>query len=181
MVRAVLTGEHVKLPGRAVAFTEAVAPVVGLGAVFLGGSPDVVVSVGVILTLAALLEPDALVGGMVQHLIHDHTDAHAVLYDGLIQDMPESVSYILKAEDSVTDKLHYEVTAYLDTGIGNAYQNKSLAANFYWWIEEDTNLLPPQTGDRTPVVLLTVLAGISLVSVILLLQVRRKEDRADGR
>ncbi len=48
------------------------------------------------------------------------------LYNGLMRDMPASLDHVLSASGQTTDELLYEITAYLDTSVGNAYQNKDL-------------------------------------------------------
>ena len=105
-----------------------------------------------------------------------------MLYDGLMRDMPESLTHKLASKKSTTDELYYEITAYLDTSVGNDYQNKDLIADFKWWVEETGNLDDsPQTGDTSNILLWTVLAAGSLSMMILLLVVRRrKEENANG-
>ena len=103
-----------------------------------------------------------------------------MLYDGLMRDMPESLTHKLASKKSTTDELYYEITAYLDTSVGNDYQNKDLIADFKWWVEETGNLDSPKTGETV-----TALLGISLaaaISLVLLLLVarKRKEDKANG-
>lgn len=100
------------------------------------------------------------------------------MYDGLIKNMPESVMHQLTSKKSVTDELHYEVTAYLDTSVGNEYQNKDLIADFKWWVEEIENLdNSPKTGDTSNIMVWAVLAAFSgCVFIFLLLVRRRKED-----
>ena len=101
-----------------------------------------------------------------------------MLYDGLMRDMPESLTHKLASKKSTTDELYYEITAYLDTSVGNDYQNKDLIADFKWWVEETGNLdNSPQTGDTSNILLWAVLAAGSL-SLIIILHVtrRRKED-----
>ena len=100
------------------------------------------------------------------------------MYDGLMRDMPESLTHKLASKKSATDELYYEITAYLDTSVGNDYQNKDLVADFKWWVEETGNLDDsPQTGDTSNILLWAVLAACSLSMMILLLVVRmRKED-----
>ena len=78
LMQIVFAGQLVILPCGAIALAETVAPVVRLRAVSLGRLPYVVVTVGVVLGFAGFLEPNALVGGVVQHLIHNDPDAHAV-------------------------------------------------------------------------------------------------------
>ena len=101
-----------------------------------------------------------------------------MLYDGLMRDMPESLTHKLASKKSTTDELYYEITAYLDTSVGNDYQNKDLIADFRWWVEETGNLDDsPKTGDTSNILLWAVLAAGSL-SLIIILHVtrRRKED-----
>ena len=100
------------------------------------------------------------------------------MYDGLMRDMPESLTHKLASQKSTTDELYYEITAYLDTSVGNEYQNNDLIADFKWWLEETGNLDDsPQTGDTSNILLWAVLAACSLSMMILLLVVRmRKED-----
>lgn len=101
-----------------------------------------------------------------------------MLYDGLMRDMPESLTHKLASKKSTTDELYYEITAYLDTSVGNDYQNKDLIADFKWWVEETGNLDDsPKTGDTSNILLWAVLAACSL-SMIIILHVtrRRKED-----
>ena len=101
-----------------------------------------------------------------------------MLYDGLMRDMPESLTHKLASKKSTTDELYYEITAYLDTSVGNDYQNKDLIADFKWWVEETGNLDDsPKTGDTSNILLWAVLAASSL-SLIIILHVtrRRKED-----
>ena len=100
------------------------------------------------------------------------------MYDGLMRDMPESLTHKLASQKSTTDELYYEITAYLDTSVGNEYQNNDLIADFKWWVEETGNLDDsPQTGDTSNILLWAVLAACSLSMMILLLVVRmHKED-----
>ena len=100
------------------------------------------------------------------------------MYDGLMRDMPESLTHKLASKKSTTDELYYEITAYLDTSVGNDYQNKDLIADFKWWVEETGNLVDsPNTGDTSNILLWAVLAAGSLGMIIILLVTRRcKED-----
>lgn len=100
-----------------------------------------------------------------------------MLYDGLMRDMPESLTHKLASKKSTTDELYYEITAYLDTSIGNDYQNKDLIADFKWWVEETGNLDDsPKTGDTSNILLWAVLAACSGSMMILLLVVRRRKE-----
>ena len=104
------------------------------------------------------------------------------MYDGLMRDMPEILTHKLASKKSATDELYYEITAYLDTSVGNEYQNKDLIADFRWWVEETGNLDDsPQTGDTSNILLWAVLAACSGSMMILLLVTRRrKEDEENG-
>lgn len=99
------------------------------------------------------------------------------MYDGLMRDMPESLTHKLASKKSTTDELYYEITAYLDTSVGNEYQNKDLIADFKWWVEETGNLDDsPQTGDTSNILLWAVLAACSGSMMILLLVTRRRKE-----
>ena len=99
------------------------------------------------------------------------------MYDGLMRDMPESLTHKLASQKSTTDELYYEITAYLDTSVGNDYQNKDLVADFKWWVEETGNLDDsPQTGDTSNILLWAVLAAGSLSMIIILLVTRRRKE-----
>ena len=104
-----------------------------------------------------------------------------VLYDGLMRDMPKSITHKLNSAAGTTDEFCYKVTAYLDTSVGNEYQNKDLIADFRWWVEETDNLEPPPfTGVSSGIVIFAVLAAVSAaVLIILILVRRRKEDDKD--
>lgn len=97
------------------------------------------------------------------------------LYDGLMRDMPKQLSSPLSG--SGTDELHYEITAYLDTSVGNDYQNKDLIADFRWWVEETGNL-GPETGDSSGILLWIAAAAVSgAVCIFLIISHKRKEGK----
>ncbi len=90
-----------------------------------------------------------------------------VVYDGLMRGATDGFSQQLSSENYTADELQYEVTAYLDTNVGNEYQNQDLIADLTWSVEGTGNLAPiplPATGDPMtflPVVCLAfVLAAI---------------------
>ena len=102
------------------------------------------------------------------------------MYDGLMKDMPDSVTYKLASAKSTTDELYYEITAYLDTSVGNEYQNKDLIADFSWWVEETGNLEPsPKTGDNANILLWICLAAVSGSVMIFLLFARRRREEEE--
>lgn len=103
-----------------------------------------------------------------------------VLYEGLMRDMPESLDHTLNSSVSTESELYYQVTAYLDTSVGNRYQNRRLIADFNWWVEGDGNLEPPQTGDAAqPIIIICVMVAIALVLVPILLKLRKREEDDD--
>ena len=104
------------------------------------------------------------------------------LYDGVIGEMPDSVTHKLASKNTTTDELYYEITAYLDTSVGNEHQNKDLIADFNWWVEETGNLDDsPKTGDTSNITLWAVLTAVSgCVLILLLFMRRRKEDEENG-
>ena len=103
------------------------------------------------------------------------------MYDGLMRDMPESLTHKLASKKSTTDELYYEITAYLDTSVGNDYQNKDLIADFKWWVEETGNLDDsPKTGDTSNILLWAVLAACSGSMMILLLVTRRRKENEEN-
>ena len=102
-----------------------------------------------------------------------------VLYDGLMRDMPDSVNRPLNADKPTVSDVAYEITAYLDTSVGNEYMNKDLVADFRWWVEETENTDSPQTGESFSLYLwLCIASGASLL-LILLLKKCKKEDAAN--
>ena len=104
------------------------------------------------------------------------------LYDGLMRDMPKSLTHTLTSQKETTDELYYQIDAYLDTSVGNPYQNKQLIADFRWWVEEVEDLRPPKTGEDVSIVLWSVAAASAAALVILLLLMtrKRKEDAENG-
>lgn len=97
------------------------------------------------------------------------------LYDGGIAAMPQSLTHKLASESSVTQELYYEITAYLDTSVGNTYQNQDLIADFQWWVEETGSLDSPETGYTSRGVLWAV-AGICSGGLLLLLVLRKRKE-----
>lgn len=102
------------------------------------------------------------------------------MYDGLMRDMPESLTHKLVSKKATTDELYYEITAYLDTSVGNDYQNKDLTADFRWWVEETGNLDSPKTGETVTALLGISLAAAAGLVLLLLVARKRKEDKENG-
>lgn len=108
--------------------------------------------------------------------------AGETLYDGVMAEMPESVTYKITSKASVTDELYYEVTTYLETSVGNEYQNENLTADFRWWVNE------PQNLDRVCkicdilfylLLALIVLCTVGIIIYLIAIIRKRKEDE-DG-
>ncbi len=104
-----------------------------------------------------------------------------MLYDGLMKEMPESLSKQLTSQKSTTDELYYEITAYLDTSVGNEYQNLSLIADFKWWVAEEGNLTSgPKTRDLANIVLwISLILFLIIICAGMLLFRRRKAGETD--
>lgn len=98
-------------------------------------------------------------------------------YDGLMKDMPPSLTYRLKTDERVTADLVYEVTAYLDTSVNNDYVNQMLVADFEWWIEEAEHLTSPKTGDTSGIYLWGLLGIGSLAALLWLVYILYKKNR----
>ena len=52
------------------------------------------------------------------------------LYDDLMKNMPDSLTYTLAGN---VQNVTYCLTVYLDTSVGNRYQKQNLKADFSWW------------------------------------------------
>jgi len=102
------------------------------------------------------------------------------MYNGLMRDMPKSLSHTLNSNGDAEDELYYEITAYLETDTGNEYQNKQLTADFKWWVEETGNLIPPKTGDSSAVLPWAAAAAVSGCVIIVLIARRRREEEENA-
>ena len=111
------------------------------------------------------------------------------LYDGLMRDMPESLSRALPRSRGTTVSLDYDITVYLDTSVGNEYMGKGLYADFRWWVDENSSgpnepskpggLIAPKTGDGGGIFLWASLAGLSLFLLLLLLFLSKRQKEGD--
>ena len=63
--------------------------------------------------------------------------------------------------------------------MGNEYQAALLKADFEWYVEDVSCLIPPKTGDPINIILWTVLALSSLMLIVLLVLLRRRKNE-DG-
>ncbi len=104
-----------------------------------------------------------------------------VLYDGLMRDMPQSVDYPLYTDTNTRRALYYEISAYLETSVGNEYADQGLTADFRWWVEETSQLDVNGTFDHDLcfwiifACCLVILLLIALLIVLLVVLLRRKK------
>lgn len=108
-------------------------------------------------------------------------DTGETLYEGLMRAMPASLNYTLITDKVKISEVHYKVTAYLETDVGNAYMNRDLIADFRWWVEETEYLDSPKTGDYSGAVPWICLSVGGVVALILFAARRKKEDVADAK
>ena len=94
-----------------------------------------------------------------------------VLYDGFVCDLKDNnLSYVLESSNNKTEVLEYEITISLDTSVNNDYQNKELKLDFIWSIdkEETKNLIVPNTGYSSNIILWISLIIFSLIMIVFL-------------
>lgn len=128
-----------------------------------------------------------------------------ILYDGLMRDMPAALDYALPQSGGTTEELVYDVSAYLETSVGNEYASKDLVADFRWWVEADGSggsgdegdggsgaggsgdggsaqggLIAPPTGDGMTVALLVTLICVLLAACAALLYARSRQGARAG-
>ena len=109
-----------------------------------------------------------------------------VLYNGPMANAIETFDHNVAGGETAAD-LKYAVTVYMDTSVGNAYQNQKLVADFVWYADgelgeviEDPPVpggLLPQTGDSVRLGLGMIMMAISFVAIILLVVKGRKGGR----
>lgn len=86
--------------------------------------------------------------------------------------------------------LYYEITAYLDTSVGNEFQNARLTADLSWYVEDDggsagqdpgddgaagSSGLTAKTGDTMNLALVVIMLLSALALAVVLLVCRRRE------
>ena len=115
--------------------------------------------------------------GDVLHIRVTHLDTGKVLCDAPFsevdkQEFPEQ----MEANDQGQSTAYYQVDVWTDTSVGNEYQAAGLTADFHWYVQDEGDLNPPETGDPVNLTLWAVLA-LSSAGLTLLLLVRRKEEK----
>ena len=98
-----------------------------------------------------------------------------------MRDMPESLNVDLQTDSEVTNEVYYEITAYLETSVGNEYMQTELVADFTWWVEETDNLGPAHTSDGLEYTVWIIVAAASLIIIIILAARLRKGESFDER
>lgn len=122
------------------------------------------------------------------------SDTGETLYDGLMKALSETAGREMPVEVKNGQELTYQITVYLDTSVGNEYQNTSLVADFVWWMEaeehttadtEDTlpsdqedGSAPPEvdTGDDAKPLLWLGLSACAVLTLAVLLIERKKGE-----
>lgn len=101
-----------------------------------------------------------------------------LLYNGLMKECPEYFETKIIPSENKESITSYKITVYLDTSVGNEYQNQELVSTFKWWVEEGNSLIkPPKTGDDTNITEYAVVSVIAvgvLLSLALILWKRRR-------
>lgn len=83
----------------------------------------------------------------VLELTVKRTDTEEVLYEGLLRDMPE-VDQVLTANGKSRQEICYEITAGLDTSVGNVYQKQKLVADFNWCMTVNQDSQEKEEGSQ---------------------------------
>lgn len=134
---------------------------------------------------ASARENNTLVNGL--NVKVELSNNNIVLYDGTMANIPADLP-VRTGSGSGTDNLVYTITVSLPTSAGNEYQNKTLVADFDWWVEErgggsgggigggDTGTLAPKTGDLG--LMPWVIVAVCAAGAVLVL--RRKGGRQHG-
>lgn len=104
------------------------------------------------------------------------TENGSELYDGTIKDMPKALKTDIVPGSDGIGTADYIITAYLDTSVGNEYQNTGLIADFKWWVGDNEQLGPaPGTGDSSKVLLWAAVMLLSAAVLAAVIIIRRRE------
>lgn len=94
-------------------------------------------------------DPD---GSKLEEVLMCKVEANGdLLYEGLMRDMPAELDQRTpNAQNATTTEIPYKITAYLDgPSVGNAHMNKTLAADFQWWVLVDKEEEPSEPTEPT--------------------------------
>lgn len=115
--------------------------------------------------------------GDVLHIKVTHLDTGKVLCEAPFSEINgQEFSELLKKNAQGETTAYYRIDVSLDTSVGNEYQAALLKADFEWYVKDEGDLTPPQTGDTTNITLWITLAVSSFLLMFLLALKRRKED-----
>lgn len=111
-----------------------------------------------------------------------YADTNKVLYDGLIKDVPDSFDYKIETDKTITKKVPYIITTYLDTSVCNEYMNEGADVVFEWLVNETDALDDgPKTGDDFNIALWAGLMLVSMCGVIFLIIKMKKGDKKNDK
>ena len=105
-----------------------------------------------------------------------------LLYDGIANELPYKWDnvFVSAVAEGETIRMRYGITAYLETSVGNEYVNLPLVADFYWFVDEDENLIPtaPKTGENLlkTLVITSVALGLLLIIMVIVRSCLGKEQ-----
>ncbi len=108
-----------------------------------------------------------------------HIESGEELYSGTFEKLAASGYPIQlpQAADKQTVAT-YEIRVSLPTSAGNEYQAAMLMCDLQWYVSDQGSLVPPQTGDRFPMLLWGSLALASAGALLLILY--KKKEAAHG-
>lgn len=99
-----------------------------------------------------------------------------VIWDGPFSEADDKeFSRLFTADGSGQTLAYYKIDVYLDTSVGNEYQNAELKADFRWYVKEDGKLTPPKTGDSYDLEIMAAVAAVSFILLMIFAARLRKE------
>ncbi len=105
------------------------------------------------------------------------TNSGKIIYNGSFADMDlKGYKEIFKADSASETLAFYKIEVSLPTSVGNEHQAAELTADFKWWVEDDENLIPPETRDTANVLLWGAVAFLSLLIIVFLFFFRIKKE-----
>lgn len=118
---------------------------------------------------AELLNKNAKAAEVLKIRVYQPEKA-AVLYDGLIKDMPKVIKLGFYSKENKTEYITYKITVYLETSVSNEYMGQQLSADFKWWAENKENLTSPITGymedGLTVAFVITITSFLAIILIV---------------
>ena len=99
-----------------------------------------------------------------------------ILYDGLLNEMPDELSVPLKTTKKSSTTLNYEITTSMDKTVGNEYAAQELKLTTVWWIDDSDNV---KTGDASNVEFWVITMGVSAVGLVSILSLKKRVKKGD--